>query len=177
MRSFSFRSFDSKPFCLLSPYNLQHKRFHLDWGKYNHKADKDKEAKAFVEEYTYDPDGFLKWCKSIDEVYIEDEAKSRFFTREILELFKKIPCVSLRFYAVIRFHLPTFTSDDTSFLNKSYLAFHHFHLHSKQFSTVISLDIFSGIILRLQRQLSLICRLISCTMKIMLLTLTGLRLN
>ena len=72
-------------------------RFHLDWGKYNHKADKDKEAKAFVEKYTYDPKGFLKWCKSIDDVYIKDEAKSRFITEEVLELFKKIPCVSFLF--------------------------------------------------------------------------------
>ena len=47
-----------------------------------------------MEKYTYDPKGFLKWCKSIDDVYIKDEAKSRFITEEVLELFKKIPCVS-----------------------------------------------------------------------------------
>lgn len=79
-----------------SPIALQIKRFHLDWGKYNHKADKDDEAKRFVEEYTYDPKGFLKWCKSIDDEYIKDEAKSRFISSEVLELFKKIPCVSCR---------------------------------------------------------------------------------
>ena len=51
-----------------------------------------------MEKYTYDPKGFLKWCKSIDDVYIKDEAKSRFITEEVLELFKKIPCVSFSLF-------------------------------------------------------------------------------
>lgn len=90
--------------------HLPIKRFHLDWGKYNHKADKDEEAKAFVEEYTYDPKGFLKWCKSIDDEYIKDETKSRFINEDVLELFKKIPCVSCRLniYRVFVIGAPSF---------------------------------------------------------------------
>mmetsp|Transcript_31053 Transcript_31053/g.68167 ORF Transcript_31053/g.68167 Transcript_31053/m.68167 type:complete len:489 (+) Transcript_31053:176-1642(+) len=85
------------------PFNNVVARFHLDWGKYNHKADKDKDAKAFVEKYTYDPNGFLKWCKSIDDVYIKDEEKSRFISEEVLELFKQIPCHG-DFFRYIQWH-------------------------------------------------------------------------
>lgn len=85
------------------PFNNVVARFHLDWGKYNHRADKDKDAKAFVEEYTYDPEGFLKWCKSIDDVYMKDEEKSRFISEEVLELFKQIPCHG-DFFRYIQWH-------------------------------------------------------------------------
>lgn len=86
------------------PFNNAVARFHLDWGKYNHKAmNGDKESKKFVDKYAYNPDGFRKWCKSIDDVFIKDEEKSRFMTEEILELFRKIPCHG-DFFRYIQWH-------------------------------------------------------------------------
>ena len=162
-------------FSSFSPITLQIKRFHLDWGKYNHKADKDEEAKKFVEEYTYDPKGFLKWCKSIDDEYIKDEAKSRFIGSEVLELFKKIPCVSCRlnicaYWCALLYYALSFSHQ---FLSLSL----HLPNPPKQCSTVISLDISNGTTLQLQRRPSLICRLIFYTMRTMHPTLTRQRIN